>query len=187
VKYSGRKAFLCKKAIFLAVVFALAAFPAVAQQEEVLDLQDVVDRMTPETLQKVSSVIVQPVQSRFKDRATTESMLGEPLQKKITKHQSIHDPSYTYEEVVFQYDKSRVTFYVFPEREVLSAFIGDPARAGLAGLKTGEPASRIESLLGESLRRESDMLYSDGEWWLVRFTLDDQERMELMELFIFFD
>lgn len=187
-RFYGRNDFR-KKAIFVTALLVLAAMalPVAAQQDEVLDLQDVADRMKPETLQRVSSVIVQPIKNRFKDRAAVVATLGEPRERKVTKHQSIHDPAYTFEEVVLDYGKSRVTFYVFPEREVLSAFTGDPALAGLDGPKTGEPASGIESLLGESVRRESDMLYSDGEWWLVRFALDNQDRMKQMELYIFFD
>jgi hypothetical protein len=31
------------------------------------------------------------------------------------------------------------------------------------------------------------MLYSDGEWWLVRLPLDGNGRLRATELYIFFD
>jgi hypothetical protein len=31
------------------------------------------------------------------------------------------------------------------------------------------------------------MLYSDGEWWLVRLPLDNNGRLQSVELYIFFD
>lgn len=61
-RFYGRNDFR-KKAIFATALLVLAAMalPVAAQQDEVLDLQDVADRMKPETLQRVSSVIVQPI------------------------------------------------------------------------------------------------------------------------------
>jgi hypothetical protein len=163
------------------------ALPAAAQQSGPLHLNDVAARMAPETLESVSQKVVQPVKNRFPDRAAVIALLGEPRDREVTKHQSIHDPDYTFEEVTLEYDESRITFYVFPDREVFSAFQGAPDEAGIAGLDLGQSVGEIEALLGKSVRRSTDMLYSDGEWWLVRFALDNQDRMKLMELYIFFD
>jgi hypothetical protein len=170
-----------------AVVFSALTLPAAAQQSGPLNVNDVAEQMAPETLESVYQRIVQPVKNRFPDRAAATALLGEPLERKITKHQSIHDPDYVFEEVVLQYRSSQVTFYVFPDREVFNAFEGDPAEAGIDVLQVGQAAAEVEKLLGQSVRRPKDMLYSDGEWWLVRLPLDNNDRLQSVELYIFFD
>ncbi len=170
-----------------AVAFSALSLPAAAQQSGPLDINDVAARMAPETLEKVSAMIVEPVKSRFPDRGATEAMLGEPIERETTEHKSIHDPDYVFEEVRLVYESCRVTFYVFPEREVFNAFEGDPAQAGVEELEVGQAAGEIENLLGKSVRRPQDMLYSDGEWWLLRLPFDDNGRLRAMELYIFFD
>jgi len=169
------------------LVVALVALPVAARQDEPLSLNDVAARMDSQTLDNVARMIVKPVRNRFPDIAAAQDILGEPSNRKVKEHQSIHDPDYTFEEVTLEYDESRITFYVFPDREVFSAFQGVPDEAGIGELDLEQSAGEIEALLGKSVRRSSDMLYSDGEWWLVRFALDNQDRMKQMELYIFFD
>lgn len=168
------------------LVLTAVALPAAAQDDP-LDLQDVAERMSPTTLRKISAEVVAPVQERFPDIAAAEAVLGNPSGRKVTEHKSIHDPDYTFEEVVLEYGGSRVTFFVFPDREVFAAFDGDPADSGARGVEKGLAVTEIEALFGGSVRRSSDMLYSDGEWWLVRFVLDGNNRLKEMELYIFFD
>lgn len=170
-----------------AAVFSALMLPAAAQQNEPLNLNDVVEQMAFDTLKRVDATVVEPLKDRFPDRAAAFALLGEPRDREVTKHQSIHDPDYVFEEVRLEYESSRVTFFVFPDREVFSAFEGDPAAAGIDGLEVGQSAEEIESLLGESVRRSQDMLYSDGEWWLVRFALDGKDHLKTMEVYIFFD
>ena len=169
------------------LIVALVAFPAAARQEESFSLDDVAAQMSSQTLDNVTRMVVKPLQNRFPDIAAALDLLGEPSDRKVKEHQSIHDPDYTFAEVTLEYDESRITFFVFPDREVFSAFRGAPGEAGLGELDLGQSAEEIEALLGKSVRRSSDMLYSDGEWWLVRFALDGQDRMKQMELYIFFD
>ncbi|MFP4482809.1 MAG: hypothetical protein ACLFN0_08460 [Thermovirgaceae bacterium] len=186
-KKHGRRRIQTLAVTVVVLVFSAMALPAAAQQSEPLNLSDVAVRMNPETLEKVSRMIVEPVQKRFSDRAATEDMLGEPKERRATEHQSIHDPDYTFEEVVLDFPACRVSFFVFPDREVFSAFEGDPAEAGVEELEVGQAAGEIENLLGKSVKRPQDMLYSDGEWWLVRFVLDSNDHLREMELYIFFD
>lgn len=169
------------------LIVALVALPAAARQEEAFSLNDVAARMSSQTLDNVARMVVIPLQNRFPDIAAAQDLLGEPSDRKVKEHQSIHDPDYTFSEVTLEYYKSRITFFVFPDREVFSAFEGDPAEAGISALELEQAADEVEKLLGQSFRRSKDMLYSDGEWWIVRLPLDKFNRLQSVELYILFD
>ncbi len=186
-KRAGHTCFRTLAVTAAVCVLSAMALPAAAQQSGPLNLNDVAEQMAPDTLKRVDAMVVEPLKDRFPDRAAVIALLGEPRDRKVTKQQSIHDPDYIFEEVVLEYDESRITLYAFPDREVFCAFQGDPTDAGIGALQVGQAAADVEKLLGQSVRWSKEMLYSDGEWWLVLLPLDKNDRLQSMEVYIFFD
>jgi len=186
-KRAGRACFRTLAVTAVLCVFSAMTLPAAAQQGGPLNVNDVAEQMAPDTLKRVDEIVVEPLKDRFPDRAAVIALLGEPRNRKVTTHQSIHDPDYVFQGEVLEYDESRITFYVFPDREVFCAFQGDPTDAGIGALHVGQAAADVEKLLGQSVRWSKEMLYSDGEWWLVLISLDKKDRLQSMEVYIFFD